>query len=662
MKTDGSVIIDTKIVDGGMEKGFEAIKNEMSSVGVSAEKLGDKLKQALSSGSSAPVQQAFEKVKTLQAQLASITAEFNDAIASDDDKGAEKLAAKRSAIYDKLETARKNLTKVVVQEAKKEETAEKKAAEKEKKEKDRAYKEATKGARAFAKRLRSIVSGALIFNVISKGLRQITQYFGTTLKANQEFSNSWAKLKGAALTAIQPIYELLIPVLTNALKLATNLVNVIGKAFASLAGKNYDQMKKNAKALNEQAEATENAGNAAKAAKKQMAGFDEINTLGSSESGSTNLAQADFSAESTWLTNISSIDFSAITQSLENLKKSFSDFGTDITNSLQWVWNSILVPLSTWTIEEAAPATVNALSEAFGSLHTAVETVKPALEDFYNNTLLPIFTKVGNWIITIVNKTKESFEYMKEKLIEYKDEITMVIEGISAIIQIVWSVISPIIESVISGIGSKLKTTIDFIFSLVQVLGNAFAFIKNAFLAIVNLFKGNFEEAGKYAKQALANFVNIFVGIGNAIISVINNLWSLIFDAFKGTVNAVGGLISKIGEWIGFDWNLQWDAKVPLIPKIPKYIPALAQGAVIPPNAPFMAVLGDQRNGTNIEAPLDTIKQALAEVLALEGRGSETNVNVTFTGDLAQLARVLKPAIETETRRKGGSLAKGAVL
>lgn len=45
-------------------------------------------------------------------------------------------------------------------------------------------------------------------------------------------------------------------------------------------------------------------------------------------------------------------------------------------------------------------------------------------------------------------------------------------------------------------------------------------------------------------------------------------------------------------------------------------LPHLAQGTVIPPNAPFMAVLGDQRHGTNIEAPLSTIQEAVAEVMA----------------------------------------------
>ena len=42
-------------------------------------------------------------------------------------------------------------------------------------------------------------------------------------------------------------------------------------------------------------------------------------------------------------------------------------------------------------------------------------------------------------------------------------------------------------------------------------------------------------------------------------------------------------------------------------------IPYLAKGAVLPPNQPFAAIVGDQKHGTNVEAPLDTIKLAVAE-------------------------------------------------
>lgn len=46
----------------------------------------------------------------------------------------------------------------------------------------------------------------------------------------------------------------------------------------------------------------------------------------------------------------------------------------------------------------------------------------------------------------------------------------------------------------------------------------------------------------------------------------------------------------------------------------PLNVPRLASGAVLPANKPFMAMVGDQTHGTNIEAPLDTIKQAVYEV------------------------------------------------
>ena len=76
---------------------------------------------------------------------------------------------------------------------------------------------------------------------------------------------------------------------------------------------------------------------------------------------------------------------------------------------------------------------------------------------------------------------------------------------------------------------------------------------------------------------------------------------------------------SKIGGWKN-------------IPEVTApQIPRLATGAVIPPNAQFLAMLGDQRHGTNIEAPLDTIKQAMSEVLG--GGGGEMTIPITLTLD-----------------------------
>ena len=87
-------------------------------------------------------------------------------------------------------------------------------------------------------------------------------------------------------------------------------------------------------------------------------------------------------------------------------------------------------------------------------------------------------------------------------------------------------------------------------------------------------------------------------------------------------------------------------------------IPQLAKGAVLPANKPFLAMVGDQKHGTNVEAPLDTIKQAVYETVAeMDIQGGSTTIN--FTGNLSQLARVLKPQIERENKRVGTKLVTG---
>lgn len=84
-------------------------------------------------------------------------------------------------------------------------------------------------------------------------------------------------------------------------------------------------------------------------------------------------------------------------------------------------------------------------------------------------------------------------------------------------------------------------------------------------------------------------------------------------------------------------------------------VPQLATGAVIPPNKRFMAVLGDQKNGTNLEAPESLIRQIVREE---SGGGGGVNVSVKFEGSLSGLARYLSPKIEAQRTLRGTDLIK----
>ena len=100
----------------------------------------------------------------------------------------------------------------------------------------------------------------------------------------------------------------------------------------------------------------------------------------------------------------------------------------------------------------------------------------------------------------------------------------------------------------------------------------------------------------------------------NGFLGVIETGLNWIIDKINVFIGGLSSVVGFVGDLFGADWS---------IPKIPRVsIPRLAQGAVIPPNREFLAVLGDQKHGTNIEAPLDTIKQAVAEVFAQMNVGS----------------------------------------
>lgn len=119
------------------------------------------------------------------------------------------------------------------------------------------------------------------------------------------------------------------------------------------------------------------------------------------------------------------------------------------------------------------------------------------------------------------------------------------------------------------------------------------------------------------------NMKEVFEQMGEAIKAPINTIIDIIEGMVNKCIDGINSLTSGLGALTDLGSEIANKIGMPSIPHIGQLshitIPHLAQGAVIPPNREFMAVLGDQSHGTNIEAPLDTIKQAVAEVLANNG-------------------------------------------
>ena len=168
------------------------------------------------------------------------------------------------------------------------------------------------------------------------------------------------------------------------------------------------------------------------------------------------------------------------------------------------------------------------------------------------------------------------------------------------------------------------------------------------------------------AWTAVSDFVSdIWDGITNTIKTAINGIIGLV----NGMISAiVGGVNGVIGVLNGFGFDVPGWAQDKLgvervgfniDPITAPQIPYLAQGAVIPANHEFLAVLGDQTNGTNIEAPLATIQQALAEVMEAYTGQRDITIKFAASGGLEQLVRLLKPYIDKENNRAGAKLISG---
>ena len=205
-----------------------------------------------------------------------------------------------------------------------------------------------------------------------------------------------------------------------------------------------------------------------------------------------------------------------------------------------------------------------------------------------------------------------------------------ILDNLPEIISSVFEIIEAVAGFLLSpeGIGRIAEVGFELLVSLVQKLPDALTEIMNGIGGIIDdiLKAFGFDEGlGKGLSEIWDNIWGIIKGVINTIIGGINGMVSAVENAINCIIDAINSLSWEIPDWVplvggetfGFD-----------IPHVSFWkIPELAEGAVIPPNNPFLAVLGDQSSGTNIEAPLDTIKQALQEAMVVGG-GQPQVINV----------------------------------
>lgn len=270
----------------------------------------------------------------------------------------------------------------------------------------------------------------------------------------------------------------------------------------------------------------------------------------------------------------------------------FLDVCAKIIDALQQIWNNVLVPLINWILQNVIPLLAPVVQwlgdAAIDLLGAAVEMANGILDmlggliDF----LVGVFT--GDW--------KKAFSGAGQIAQGFADTCGAVIEWIGDYILTPFMSLVKKLFSVdwvkyfgVAGIAPQV---------LCDLIKSIFGTMKNVFIGIMNFIKYAFTGDWRNAWQSVKNiFSSIMSGIGDVVRAPINGIISMVNQAIGAINNLIRG-VNRIPH-----------VNIPTIGRIPH----LASGAVIPPNQEFLAMLGDQKSGNNIEAPEGLIRKIVRE-------------------------------------------------
>lgn len=348
----------------------------------------------------------------------------------------------------------------------------------------------------------------------------------------------------------------------------------------------------------------------------------------------------------TWAANL---DFYPLLESISNLTSAFAPILESIGNVLEWIYNNIVLPMLKWVIEVGLPTVINLVSKVATFLADHQSIVEA-----FGAALIGAFAaaKIAG-LASIIIKNVSGIAMAAKGLISLMTGTGGIMGGIKAIATAigpggvfvlavgaciaigvllyknwdkikemagkVWDWISNKTRRFVEDIGNKLRGLAT---KMTTIWGNIKASAHQKWNAIWSTVSG-FAERIKNAivdkfTSAKNTVVDVFNGMRDAIRSVLNNIISVV----NGAISKVNGVVSAIESAFSFG---PWKVPTPFgsktigfkatFPRVPT-VPYLAKGAVIPPRSEFLAVLGDQKQGNNIETPEALLRKIVREETA----------------------------------------------
>ena len=565
----------------------------------------------------------------------------------------------------------------------------------------------------FTKRIAGLAKRVFIFTMITKALRTMRKMLLSTIGADKQMSTSLAQIRGNLISAFAPIYNYILPAIRTLLAWLAKLTAVVSVFINSLFGKTASQADASAKALYNQASATEAAGDAAEKTKKQLSGLDEMNRWESKDSsggggGSSGIAPKFDLSDQVDTGKIGKI--AAVVRELSpyvaavaagfaawkigkkflgNLSKAkqlaLAVAGAVLMaiNVVDMLKNGINFDNLTGYIIGAAAA-VTGLGLAFGVLGGAITAIvaglvllgvaiRDVIKNGFNSKNLTAITVAlltiggaiaiitGAWIPLLIAAIAAVVVWIVAKWTSIKDWISKTISSIDAAFEQHLANLEAGVAAVVDWVIEKWAAVKDWFSGLWEKVASgavaAWDGIKSAFKSVPEWFQSKFRDAWQKVKDVFSTGGRIWSGIKegientfrtvvNAIIRGMNTIIAVPFNKINSMLNAIRNV-----SFLGISpFQTMWGVNPLPVPQIPM----LARGAVIPANRQFLAVLGDQRNGNNLEAPESLLRQIVREEAG--GAGSRYE----FIARLDR--RTLFDEVITEAKLRKGQTGKNPLV
>ena len=535
-------------------------------------------------------------------------------------------------------------------------------------------------AARFRDQVKSLARSMLVFSVITAALTALRKQIKAAIATSTEASDAFARLKGALLTLAAPLMDVLIPALTWLMNLLAAIVSEIVTIISILSGKSKKSMEASGKNLYKEAAAIDATGKAAREATDALAAFDEINKLSTTTSvgggGGASAIAPDFDFDEGPM--MEKLD--KVFQKINDIFKTIRAGLEIVVDDLKWSFDKKAIPKSKATWLTVLTALLGAtLGAAFGGITGGViglslgvllglylvgldpETWKTEMdaEDAWIVVITALLGALLGSVFLGITGGVAGFSlgailglYLTG-FAEGDEEHGGKSQLLSELIVVLCALLGAVIGSIVTpGVGTVVGMGLGLILGL-----SIYSVRKDP--------KKGTQRLVSIGRSVLLGLLAGVLGVGLAALGIVSAGTAFIISAAIGLalkffVDSVDD--SKVRKATSGFTGTRVSTKAPtrrrrvaaqsLDGNAPVYndIPQLAHGAVIPPNKEFLAVLGDQKSGTNIETPLATMVDAFKQAMAESGGGATT---VVIQLDGKEIARSTVKNINNMTRAAG---------